>query len=61
MNLQKQSLQNVSNPSQIIQGSLVGPISVLSGFLLSIQGPQEGSEAIFWPYFGILNNFHHFF
>ena len=25
-----------------------------------IQGPQEGSEAIFWPYFGVLNNFPNF-
>ena len=32
----------------------------ISGGLLPIQGPQEGSEAIFWPYFGILNNFPHF-
>ena len=45
---------NVSNSSEIIQGSLVEPIS---GGVLPIQGPHEGSEAIFWPYFGILNNF----
>ena len=35
----------------------MGPIS---GGLLPIQGPQEGSEAIFWTYFGILNKFPHF-
>ena len=50
---QKWLSPNDSNPSEIIQGSLVGPIS---GGLLPIQGPQEGSEAVFWPYFGILNN-----
>ena len=32
----------------------------ISGVLLPIQGPQEGSETIFWPHFGILNNFPHF-
>ena len=32
-----------------------------SGGTLPIQGPQEGSAAIFWPYFGILNNFPQFF
>ena len=35
---------NVSNSSEIIQGSLVGSIS--GGLLPSIQGPQGGSEAI---------------
>ena len=56
-------LPNVSNSSEISQGSLVGPISVhFRGFIsyTLIQGPQEGSEAIFLPYFGILNNFPHF-
>ena len=38
----------------------MGPISIHLRGLLPIQGPQEGSEAIFWPYFGILNNFPHF-
>ena len=28
--------------------------------LRPIQGPQDNSEAIFWPHFGILNNFPHF-
>ena len=57
---QKWLSPNVSNSSKIIQGSLMGPISVHLRGLLPIQGPQEGSEAIFWPYFGILNNFPHF-
>ena len=35
-------------------------IQSISGGLLPIQGPQEGFEATFWPYFGILNNFPHF-
>ena len=29
-------------------------------YLLPIQGPQDDSKAIFWPHFGILNNFPHF-
>ena len=32
----------------------------ISGGLFPIQGPQECFEAIFWPYFGSLNNFPHF-
>ena len=48
------------NSSEIIQGSLGDIFQFISGGLLPIQGPQEGSEAIFWPYFGILNNFPHF-
>ena len=51
---------NVPNSSEIIQGSWVGPISVHFRGLLPIPGPQEGSKAIFWPYFGSLNNFPHF-
>ena len=57
---QKWLSPNVSNSSEIIQGSLVGPISVHFRGLLPIQGSQDGLEAIFWPYFGILNNFPHF-
>ena len=60
---------NVSNSSEIIQGSLVRPISVHFRGPWPIQGPQEGSEAIFWPNLlsvcvsGIYNtrpNFHSF-
>ena len=54
---QKQSSPNVSNSSKINQGSLVGLISVRFRGPYPIQGPQEGSEAIFWPYFLILNDF----
>ena len=54
---QKQSSPNVSNSSKINQGSLVGLISVHFRGPYPIQGPQEGSEAIFWPYFLILNDF----
>ena len=57
---QKWLSQDVSNSSEITDGSLVGPISVHFRGLLPILGPQEGSEAIFWPYFGSLNNFPHF-
>ena len=46
-------LKLIKNHSQIISGTYIGG-------LLPIQGPQEGSEAIFWPYHGILNNFSHF-
>ena len=58
---QKQSSPKVSNSSEMIQGSLVGPISVHFSGLLPKVGPQEGSAAIFWLYFGILNNSPHFF
>ena len=51
---------NVSNSSEIIQGSLVGPILVLFRGLLPIHRSQEGSKAVFWPYYGCLNNFPHF-
>ena len=43
--LQKQSLQNVSNSSQLIQGSLVGPISVLD--------PNRGLRRAPITYFGL--------
>ena len=52
--LQKPSLQNVSNSSQIIQGSLVGPISVYFRNPWPKQGPQEGPETIFWPFFNFV-------
>ena len=47
--LQKQSLQNVSNPSQIIQGVISG--TYFRSFQGSLFGPQEGSETMFWPLF----------
>ena len=58
---QKWLSQDVSNSSEITDGSLVGPISVHFRGLLPILGPQEGSEAISLPHLGILNNFPHFF
>ena len=57
---QKWLSQDVSNSSEITDGSLVGPISVHFRGLLPILGPQEGFEAISWPHLGILNNFPHF-
>ena len=57
---QKWLSQDVSNSSEITDGSLVGPISVHFRGLLPILGPQEGSEAISWPHLEILNNFPHF-
>ena len=41
--------QNVSNSSQIIQWSSVGHITIHFRGSSTIQGPLEGSEAIFWP------------
>ena len=41
--------QNVSNSSQIIQWSSVGHITIHFRGSSPIQGPREGSEAIFWP------------
>ena len=58
---QKWLSQDVSNSSEITDGSLVGPISVHFRGLLPILGPQEGSEATSCPHLGILNNFSHFF
>ena len=55
---QKLSSINVSKSSEIIQGSLMRPNSV--HFRGSITYTQA-SEAIFWPSFGILNNFPQFF
>ena len=54
---QKQSSPNVSNSSEIFQGSLVRPISVHFRGPWPIQELQEGSEAIFWPYSLVLNDF----
>ena len=51
--LQKRSLQNASISSQIIQGSVVGLISVHFRGPWPKQGPQEGSETIFF----FLNDF----
>ena len=41
--------QNVSNSSQIIQWTSVGHITIHIRGHSPIQGPLEGSEAIFWP------------
>ena len=57
---QKWLLTNVSNSSEIIQGSKVGPISVHFRGSITYTGASEGPKAIFWSHFGILNNFPHF-
>ena len=50
-------LKFIRNHSGIIIGTYFNQFQL---GLLPIQRPQEGSEAIFLPYFGILNNFPHF-
>ena len=52
---------NVLNSSEIIQGSLVGPISVHFRVSITDTGVSGGFRSHIWPYFGILNNFPHFF
>ena len=48
--------KHIRNHSGIMSGTYFSPFQGL----LPIPGPQEGSKAIFWPYFGSLNNFPHF-
>ena len=48
---QKWLSPNVSNSSKIIQGSLVGPISVHFRGSIIYTGALGGPEAIFWPHF----------
>ena len=58
---QKWLLPNVSKSSEIIQRSLVGPISVHSRGSITYTGVSGGLRSHIWPYFGILNNFTQFF
>ena len=55
----------VPNSTEIIQGSLVGPIAVHFRVYFTYTGASGGllsqNLAIFWTYFGILNNFSQFF
>ena len=50
-------LKLISNHLGIISGTY---FSLFLGSLIQ-RGPQEGSETIFWPSFGILNEFPQFF
>ena len=58
---QKLLSPNVSNSSEIIQGSLVGPISVHFMVSITYTGASGWLQGHILALFGILKNFPHFF